>query len=558
MGFEYGKRPGKEIVSQDCSTDATIKPHVLKKLNKPIFKPSELEFDEEAMLIKQQLDDEDEGNDSTTVDGKDAVKIPKTVTLPNNLTECSKDTVKRASKTATSKPTVKTKELEEEVYVEQPPGFEDAEMYDFVYKLFKALYGLKQAPRAWYDTFSAFLLENQFTRGVVDKTLFYKHHGKNIILVQIYVDDIIFGSSNEKLCEKFSSLMRNKYEMSMMGELSFFLDSSPAKTPISTSTSLDLDSKGKKVDSSAYRGMVGSLLYLTASRPDIMFATCLCARFQADPKESHLVAIKRIFRYLKGSPNMGLWYPKNTGFELVGYSDSDFAGCRIDRKSTTGSCQFIGGRLVSWFSKKQHSVSTSTAEAEYIAAGSCCAQILWMKNQLLDYGLVLNNIPIFCDNTSVIAISDNPVQHSRTKHIDIRHHFIREHVERGTVKLIYVPTEKQLADIFTKPLDEATFNRLVSELGMLNLGKMENKVGIEYRPKPCGSEPYNEEVEALFDELWDILDEEEDKELAAKAAEEAKVQEEEKEFQALLKEEGTSEEIVRAEALELVKKDCTD
>ncbi|KAK1387877.1 hypothetical protein POM88_016055 [Heracleum sosnowskyi] len=446
-------------------------------------------------------------------------------------------------------------ELEEEVYVEQPPGFEDAEMYDFVYKLFKALYGLKQAPRAWYDTLSAFLLENQFTRGVVDKTLFYKHHGKDIILVQIYVDDIIFGSSNEKPCEKFSSLMRNKYEMSMMGELSFFLglqvlqkddgificqakyvkellkkfnleDSSPAKTPISTSTSLDLDSKGKKVDSSAYRGMVGSLLYLTASRPDIMFATCLCARFQADPKESHLVAIKRIFRYLKGTPNVGLWYPKNTGFELVGYSDSNYAGCRIDRKSTTGSCQFLGGRL----------------------------------NQLLDYGLVLNNITIYCDNTSAIAISDNPVQHSRTKHIDIRHHFIRENVERGTVKLIYVPTEKQLADIFTKPLDEATFNRLVSELGMLNLkkGKMENKVGIEYRPKPCGSEPYSEEVEALFDELWDALDVEEEKELAAKAAEEAKVQEEEKEFQALLKEEGTSEEEVREEVLELVKKDCNE
>ncbi|KAK1363984.1 hypothetical protein POM88_039545 [Heracleum sosnowskyi] len=313
-----------------------------------------------------------------------------------------------------------------------------AKMYDFVYKLFKALYGLKQAPRAWYDTLSAFLLENQFTRGVVDKTLFYKHHGKDVILVQIYVDDIIFGSSNEKLCEKFSSLMRNKYEMSMMGELSFFLGLQVLQKDdeiFICQANLDLDSKGKKVDSSAYMGMVGSLLYLTASRPDIMFATYLCARFRVDPKESHLVAIKRIFRYLKGTHNLGLWYPKNTGFDLVGYSDSEYAGCRIDRKSTTGSCQFLGGRLVSWFSKKQHSVSTSTAEAEYIAAGICCAQILWMKNQLLDYGLVLNNIPIYCDNTSAIAISDNPVQHSRTKHIDIRHHFIREYVERGTVNV---------------------------------------------------------------------------------------------------------------------------
>lgn len=201
--------------------------------------------------------------------------------------------------------------------------------------------------------------------------------------------------------------------------------------------------------------MIGSLLYLTASRPDIMFATCLCARFQADPKESHLIAVKRIFRYLKGTPNLGIWYPKDTGFDLVGYTDSDYAGCKIDRKSTSGSCQFLGRRLVSWFSKKQHSVATSTAEAEYIATGSCCSQILWMRNQLMDYGLLLNKIPIFCDNTSAIAISNNPVQHSRTKHIDIRYHFIREHVMHGTVELHFIPTEQQLEDIFTKPLDES-------------------------------------------------------------------------------------------------------
>ena len=135
--------------------------------------------------------------------------------------------------------------------------------------------------------------------------------------------------------------------------------------------------------------MVGSLLYLTASRPDIMFSTCLCARFQSDPKESHLIAIKRIFRYLRGTPNLGIWYPKDSRFDLICYSDADFSDSRIDRKSISGSCQFLGDRLISWFSKKQHSVSTSTTEAEYIAAGSCCAQILWMRNQLLDYGLNL-------------------------------------------------------------------------------------------------------------------------------------------------------------------------
>ena len=180
----------------------------------------------------------------------------------------------------------------------------------------------------------------------------------------------------------------------------------------------------RKLISSSYQGMIGSLLYLTASRPNIMFSTCLCARFQADPKESHLIVVKRIFRYLKGTPNLGIWYPKDTRFNLVGYTDSDFAGCKIDRKSTSRSCQFLGRRLVSWYSKKQHSISTSTAEAEYIAAGSCCAQILWMRNQLQDYGLMLNKIPILCDNTSDITIYNNHVHHSRMKHIDIRYHFI--------------------------------------------------------------------------------------------------------------------------------------
>ncbi|KAL8088531.1 hypothetical protein AgCh_038349 [Apium graveolens] len=256
-------------------------------------------------------------------------------------------------------------DLEEEVYVSQPPGFEDPNFREYVYYLLKALYGLKQEPRAWYDTLSKFLLENHFTR---------------------------------------------------------------------------------------------------ASRPDIRFVTCLCARFQADPKESHLITIKRIFRYLKGTPKLGIWYPRDSGFNLTGSSDADYAGCKIDRKSTTSTYQFLGNKLVYWFSKKQNSVSTSTAEAEYIAAGSCCAYILWMKNQLLDYGLQVNKIPIFCDNTSAIAITENLVQHSRTKHIDIKYHFIREHVMNGTVELHFVPSEKQLVYIFTKPLDESAFTRLVSEL----------------------------------------------------------------------------------------------
>ena len=219
-------------------------------------------------------------------------------------------------------------------------------------------------------------------------------------------------------------------------------DYSPAKTSMSTAVKLDEDKRGKKVDITVYRRMIGSLLYLTASRPDIMFATFLCARFQANPKESHLVVVKRILRYLKGIIGLGLWYPKDIEFNLVGYSYADFAGCRVNRKSTSGSCQFLGQRLVSWFSKKQQSVLTATAEVEYIAVGSCYAQLLWIKNQLRDYGLVLEKIPLICDNTSAISIVANPVNHSKTKHIDITYHFIREHAENGTIELFYIPTEK--------------------------------------------------------------------------------------------------------------------
>ncbi|KAI3733482.1 hypothetical protein L6452_12925 [Arctium lappa] len=292
--------------------------------------------------------------------------------------------------------------------------------------------------------------------------------------------------------------MKKEYKMSMMSELTYFLglqikqsdkgtfisqgkyvkdmlkkfdltQTSAMKTPMAPPLTLNKDPSGKPVNVTAYRGMIGFLLYLTASRPDIMYSTCLCARYQSEPKESHLIAVKRIFRYLKGTPNLGLWYPKDSGFDLTGYSDSDFAGCKLDIKSTTGGCQLLGGKLVSWTSKKQNSVSTSTAEAEYVAAGSCCSQILWMRNQLLDYDLQLSKIPIYCDSTSAIAIANNPVLHSKTKHIEIRYHFIRDHVMNGDIELHFIPTDFQLADIFTKPLDETRFNFLISELGMLNL-----------------------------------------------------------------------------------------
>jgi hypothetical protein len=222
------------------------------------------------------------------------------------------------------------------------------------------------------------------------------------------------------------------------------------KTPMPTNGHLDLDEGGNPVDQTLYCSMIGSLLYLTASRPDIMFSVCMCAWFQANSKKAHVRAVKRILRYLKHTPSVGLWYPKGDTFDLIGYSDSDYAGCKIDRKSTSGGCHLLGSSLVSWTSKKQNSVALSTAEAEYIAAGACCTQILYMKQTLLDYGVALEKVPLLCDNESAVKIANNPVQHSRTKHNDIHHHFLRDHVAKGDIILEGVRSEDQLANIFTK------------------------------------------------------------------------------------------------------------
>ncbi|KAJ1685792.1 hypothetical protein LUZ63_017182 [Rhynchospora breviuscula] len=359
-------------------------------------------------------------------------------------------------------------------------------------------YAANKAPRAWYGRLCTFLLDNGFARGKMDTTLFTKKRDNHLLLVQIYVDDIIFGSTNATLAQEFSSLMSSEFEMSMMGELNFFLglqikqlqdgifisqikyakelikkfgveDSKSLDTPMGKSANIVADEKGKLMDITLYRGIIGSLLYLTASRPDIMYAVCLCARYQANPKESHHKAVKKILRYVKGTQSLDLWYGKQTELDLVGYTDADFAGDRMDRKSTSGTCQFLGGSLVSWSSRKQTSVALSTAEAEYVAAGSCCTQLLWMMQTLRDYELKFQKVPILCDNTSAILISKNPVLHSRTKHIEIRHHFIRDHVEKGDVELVHVDTKEQIADIFTKPLPTQQHLELRFKLGMLEL-----------------------------------------------------------------------------------------
>ncbi|GJT93086.1 retrovirus-related pol polyprotein from transposon TNT 1-94 [Tanacetum coccineum] len=266
-----------------------------------------------------------------------------------------------------------------------------------------------RAPRAWYDMLSSFLISNDFSKGSVDPTLFIRREGNDLILVQIYVDDIIFAASTPELCDLFAKIMCSKFKMSMMGKISFFLglqisqsprgifinqskyaleslkkygyeSCDPVDTPMVEKSKLDEDKEGNAVDPSHYRGMIGTLLYLTASRPDLQFAICMCARYQARPTEKHLNAVKRIFRYLKGTVHRGLWYPKDSSFALTAFADADHAGCQDTRRSTSGSIQLLGDRLVSWSSKRQKSVAISSTEAEYIALSGCCAQVLWMRS----------------------------------------------------------------------------------------------------------------------------------------------------------------------------------
>ncbi|GJT23464.1 putative ribonuclease H-like domain-containing protein [Tanacetum coccineum] len=354
-------------------------------------------------------------------------------------------------------------QIEEEVYVYQPPGFQDPGFSDIVYKVEKALYGLHQAPKAWYETLSTYLLDNGFQRGQIDKTLFIKRVKSDILLVQVYVDDIIFGSTKKKLCIEFKKLMHNKFQMSSMGELTFFLGLQviqkddgificqdkyvdeilkkfsfstvkTASTPIETSKPLLKDTEDEDVDVHLYRSMIGSLMYLTSSRPDIIFAVCACARFQVTPKVSHLHAVKRIFRYLKSQPKLGLWYPKDSLFDLEAYSDSDYAGA----------------------------IANSTTEAEYVAAASCCGQVLLIQNQMLDYGYNFMNTKIFINNESTICIVKNPVFHSKTKHIEIIHHFIRDSNEKKLIQMIKIHTDQNVIDLLTKAFDVGRFQYLIA------------------------------------------------------------------------------------------------
>ncbi|GJW73391.1 retrovirus-related pol polyprotein from transposon TNT 1-94 [Tanacetum coccineum] len=323
--------------------------------------------------------------------------------------------------------------LQEEVYVSQPDGFMDKDNPNHVYKLKKALYGLKQAPCAWYDMLSSFLISQDFFKGLVDPTLFIRRDGKDLLLVQTYVDDIIFAASTPELCDLFSKIMCSKFKMSMMGKISFFL--------------------GLQISQSPKSIFINQLKYALESLKKYDFDSC-------DLVDTLMVEKSKLDEDKEGKAVDPSHYR--------GFADADHAGCQDTRRSTSSSLQFLGDRLISWSSKRQKSDAISSTEAEYIALSGCCAQILWMRSQLTDYGFGFNKVPMYCNNKSVIALCCNNVQHSRSKHIDIRFHFIKEKVENRVIELYFVNTEYQLADIFTKALSRERIEFLIDMLGMRN------------------------------------------------------------------------------------------
>ncbi|GKA90283.1 putative ribonuclease H-like domain-containing protein [Tanacetum coccineum] len=327
--------------------------------------------------------------------------------------------------------------IEEEVYVCQPPGFEDPEFPNKVYKMTSSLGLLKSL----YEQ----MMHKRFQMSSMGELTFF------LGLQVKQQDDGIFIS-------------QDKYVADILKKFNFATVKT-ASTPKETNKALLKDEEAADVDVHLYRSMIGSLMYLTASRPDIMFVVCACARFQVTPNTSHVHDVKRIFRYLKGHP----WYPRDSPFDLEAFSDSDYAGASLDRKSTTGGCQFLRRRLISWQCKKQTIVANSTTKAEYVAATNCCGQVLWTQNQLLNYGYNFMNTKIFIDNESTIFIVKNPVFHSKTKHIEIRHHFIRDSYEKRLIQVIKIHTDHNVADLLTKAFDVSRFQYLIASIGILNL-----------------------------------------------------------------------------------------
>ena len=399
-------------------------------------------------------------------------------------------------------------EIEEEVYVQQPQGYVKTGQEDMVYRLQKALYGLKQAPRAWNIKIDSYFLQSGFQRSPSEPSLYVKTEEgtSNFLIACLYVDDLIYMGNSQLMMEDFKKDMMSRFEMTDLGLMRYFLGiqvkqengrislsqekyatdllkkfnmscCKPTCTPMIINEKLSRNDGAEKVDETIYRKLVGSLIYLTNTRPDLVYAVSVVSRFMSEPSKLHFAAAKRILRYVQGTKSYGVVFQAEKDNKLVGYSDSDWAGSIDDRKSTSGNVFFLGTKPISWSSKKQSTVAMSSAEAEYISASGAACEAVWLRRILKDMKQCQTTPTIlFCDNLSAIAMTKNPVFHNRSKHIELRHHFIRELASRGEIELAFCKTGDQVADIFTKPIPTAKFLYFREKLGVIDFSKLRGSV----------------------------------------------------------------------------------
>ena len=396
--------------------------------------------------------------------------------------------------------------LDEDIYMVQPDGYVDEDHPNYVCKLKRSLYGLKQSPRMWNQTIDVFMLEMGFKKCESDHCVYIKRNDHEMIFVVLYVDDLILASSNDELLESTKHALSERFEMTDMGELEYFLgmeiknnrdegkvtvrqtkflksiltrfgmqDSKPVKTPQDPGLKLTNSmceggcNHEDTMKNMPYRSAVGSIMYLmVATRPDLAAAVGVLSQFAADPCPTHWQALKRVMRYLQATSTQGLEYSRQDNCCVCGYSDADWAGDIESRRSTSGYAFMMSGGCISWRSKKQRTVALSSTEAEYMALSEATQEAVWLKVFLCELGEMASDdaIKIYEDNQGSIALAKNPEFHKRTKHIDIRYHFVREKVEEGEVVLQYVSTTDMLADIMTKAITAVQFENLRNRLGI--------------------------------------------------------------------------------------------
>ncbi|CAN6696244.1 unnamed protein product [Malus baccata var. baccata] len=347
-----------------------------------------------------------------------------------------------------------------------------------VCKLHNAIYGLKQSPRAWYAKLSSVLERAGFLRSNADSSLFVRTGMRGRLMILIYVDDLIITGESETEIAALKQSLQETFAIKDLGRLKKYvtdllketnlLDCKPATSPIDSKLKLTMDGEALH-NVSYYQRLVGKLIYLTITRPDITYAVGIVSQFMHSPTVDHLNIVKRILRYLKGSIGRGILMQNNQSTSISGYTDADSAGNAIDRRSTTGYCTFVGGNIVTWKSKKQQVIARSSAEAEYRAMAATACELIWLKGLLSDLGFhCSNSIPLMCDNQAAMHIAANPVFHERTKHIEVDCHFVRSQVQSQIIHTVFTRSYDQLADLFTKALPSAQFHRLLGKLGSIN------------------------------------------------------------------------------------------